>query len=265
MAELIEFKNHNNEILRGIFDEADSDAVVIFVHGFERTTIERKFKNIVDKLKGKINLFRFDFSGCGLSDGQFEDLTVEKLKNEIGVAISLLKNKIKGLKYVDLVSHSLGCCAALKFIKENPGAIYKSVFFGPAFNQRKLLRFYFTKNKMSKSGIEITYDNFRDYLNENEFKQDINIKKRLTKEHYLLNDYFLENNEFDYQDLFAGLNFDLNNFLIIQGDKDDKAPIESNDRIPKEIKIIKVENGDHDFQRPDMVEQYINELLVFLS
>ncbi|MFH1610441.1 MAG: hypothetical protein ABIA91_00975, partial [Patescibacteria group bacterium] len=71
MTQLIEFKNSKNKTLRGILDKTSSPKGIVFVHGFERTTVERKFKIIIDKLKDKISLFRFDFSGCGLSDGDF--------------------------------------------------------------------------------------------------------------------------------------------------------------------------------------------------
>lgn len=57
---------------------------------------------------------------------------------------------------------------------------------------------------------------------------------------------------------------DLKNILIINGDADEKVPIESNDKLLKEIRIIKVLKGDHDLQRMDMVE-HLDELLKFLK
>jgi len=49
MTQIIEFKN-----LRGLLDKTNSDKGIVFVHGFERTTIERKFKAMVDELKNKV-------------------------------------------------------------------------------------------------------------------------------------------------------------------------------------------------------------------
>ncbi len=259
MTRLIEFKNRKKEILRGLFDKANSRNGVVFVHGFERTMVEKKFKNIVDELMGKINLFRFDFSGCGISDGKFDDLTVAKLAEEIKIAIGVFKKQAPKMENISLAAHSLGACAALKFIFENPEKISKAVFFGPAFNQKELLRYYFAKKK----NPDTKWESYGKYFSEKEFQNDIKIKKRMIKDHWISNKYYLENEIADYQDLFKKLDF--KNILIILGKNDEKVPQNSNNKLPEKIKKIIVENGDHDFSRPDMVGQYLKQVIGFLK
>lgn len=265
MTELVEFKNHKGETLRGLVDKARGKRGIVFLHGFEKTTIEAKFKNIVDKFKGRVNLFRFDFSGCGLSDGKFEDLTIEKLKKELERAVRAFKRARPGIEEVNLVAHSLGCCVVLKFISENPQKIGKAVFLSPAFCQKELLRYWFTKIETKKEGVEVDWSNFKKYFSEGKFQKDIKKKRRMAGEHTLSNRYFLENKKLDYQELFEKLDFDLKDILIIYGTNDDKVPFESNDKLPQGIRTIKVFDGDHDLQRPDMAKQYLKKIIGFLG
>lgn len=265
MTKLIEFKNQNSEVLRGILDEADSEKGIIFVHGFERTTVEMKFKNIADALKGKANLFRFDFSGCGLSDGKFENLTVAKLAGELAGAIEVFKKNCFQVKNILLVAHSLAGCIVLKILSENERNISKVIFLSPAFNQKELMRYWFAVSQMKKENIQIGWDNFRKYLADDRFQEDLAIKKRMTKAHELFNDYFLQNSEIDFQDFFGKISLQPENILIIHGDADDKVPIQSNNLLPQGINIIKVAGGDHDLERIDMVKQYLEKAVGFLS
>ncbi|MEK7161004.1 MAG: alpha/beta hydrolase [Patescibacteria group bacterium] len=263
MTKLIEFKNQNKEVLRGLLDEAKSDLGVIFVHGFERTTVESKFKNIADAFREKVNTFRFDFSGCGLSDGKFEDLTTDKLTQELNLAVSALKSACPKIKKINFVAHSFGACVALKFVANNASLSGNLVFLGPAFNQKELLRYWFAGAQAKKEKAEISWQNFRNYFSEEKFQADLKIKERLTKEHKLFNDYFIENSTADFQEEFPKVKD--RKILIIHGDKDDKVSLESNDKLFFGIEIIKVVGGDHDLQKLNMVEQYLGKAVIFLS
>lgn len=266
MTKLVEFKNHKGEILRGLFDKAKSKRGIVFVHGFERTTIESKFKHIVDQLKGKINLFRFDFSGCGLSDGDFSDLTVKKLSEELNSAIEKFK-AISGAKDISFVGHSLGCAIILNYLSTiGSNDFDKLVFLAPALNQRKLQQFWFVKSATPEA--QINWSNFQEYFSglSQEFAKSLDIKTRTTKEHLINNKYFLETSAMDYQDILEMTPYwRPSKSLIVHGDSDDKVPVESNNSIPKTIKIVKVGKGDHDLQRPDMVKQYLDKVVDFLK
>lgn len=251
MTQLIEFKNHRGKILRSLLNKANSNIGVVFIHGFERTSVERKFKNIVDALIGRVNLLRFDFSGCGFSDGNFDDTTCRKLTKELGLAISILGKRRKINKMV-LVAHSFGCCAALQYasIYDN---IHKLILLAPALNQKELQLYWYVVLYNKKK--RITWKNYRHYFSKQAFLKEMNKPKRLSKEHYISKQYFLENKDMDYQCLLKEINPKIT--LIVHGDADNIVPIESNDQIPEEIKFIRVVEGDHDLQRIDMVKQYL--------
>lgn len=66
---------------------------VICLHGFERTSItEKKFKTISDRLAcNNISSFRFDYAGCGISDGDFRYTTINSMKNDFERAVECSK------------------------------------------------------------------------------------------------------------------------------------------------------------------------------
>lgn len=267
MSRLIEFHNHKGELLRGILDEApETDRAVVFVHGFERTTIESKFKRIVDTMRGSATLFRFDFSGCGLSEGSFEDVSVAKLTRELGCALEELCSQAPWVKRISFVSHSLGGCITLLYATQFQDAtLDRMVFLAPAWNQKKLLRYFFavrSLTKEQKKTTTITWQDYQSYFNEEAYQKDCAVNRRMLKEHYLGSEYFAENMDRDYQDYLEG--FDMQRALLIHGDRDDKVPFESLDRLPDILHVIHVAKGDHDLQRPDMVEQYLSLVVDFL-
>lgn len=261
MKKLVEFFSPSKNILVGILDQTDTEKVskgIIFVPGFERTTIESKFKRIIDALRGKFHFFRFDFSGCGLSDGSFEDFSVRKSVGELSRAIDVFK-KETGLEEIILIGHSLGCCIILDYLKkvaDGGSLIGKIIFLAPAFNQKDLLRYYFAKSKNKEK--EITWQNYKEFLDEKAFLTDTETDKRMTKEHWLAKVYFLENRDRNYE---TDLDQIQQKKIIIQGDKDDKVPLESY----QTKSDIVVTGGDHDLQRPDMVEQYLKQILKFIE
>ena len=261
MIELIEFKNHQKETLRGLINKADSKIGVVLIHGFERTTVESKFKNIINELKGKVNLFRFDFSGCGLSDGKFENITVEKLSKELEKAISVFK-KFSNSETIILVSHSFGCCVVLKFMAGKKKKIDKAVFLAPAFNQKELFKYWFVSS--NKKERRVVWANFRRYFCQEDFRREMEKPRRMSKSHFVSNNYFLENENIDYQLLFKDLIKDLKNTLIVHGDSDDKVPHESNYNLPEDIGVIKVKGGDHELERMDSVVQYLDKIKKFI-
>ena len=265
MSKLLEFYNNEGELLRGIFDEADSEEAVVFVHGFEGTTIRTRNKNFIDCLRGKVNLLRFDFAGLGLSDGDFSEMTVEKSVGELKSAINKLKAENAQIQKVNIIAHSLGACVALEYWKENKEVADKVILFAPALNQGELNRYFFATYLMrdKKPGLKITWSNYKDCVNEEKYKEYIEKDPKKMKEHYLCNKYHLENADKDYQPLLKGINLD--RILIIHSLLDDKVPFDSNDKLPDGIKIIKLDIGDHDLQSPDVADRYLDQVINFLT
>ena len=257
---LIEFTNKTNDLLRGILLLKDnSKKVVLMCGGFERsTTTEKKFKILADKLiERNILSLRFDHTGCGLSDGDFSKITVAGIADDLRNAIEFLKEEIE-VENISLVCHSLAACAAGELLKEEN--FEKIILLAPALNQKDLLRYWFAVSDAKKKnlGIEINWNNFKDYLDEEQFQKDCLRTDKMTKVNYILSDYFLENKDKDYSSDFTSNQ----NILHIHGNKDDKVPLESlNVKFGNQI-IVK--GGDHDMERPDIFNAWIDKAVGFV-
>lgn len=259
---LLEFKNNKSEILRGIFIcsiNKKCNRAVLMAGGFERAaTTEKKFKVLADKLVRKnIFSFRFDYSGLGLSDGDFSETTIKKMSEDFLSAYETIKEKT-GCKEISVIVHSLSACVVAKLLDKV--AFERIVLIAPALNQRDLLRYWFVASSVkSKDPLEkVVWNNFKDFLNEELFLSDCEKKGKMTKENYIQPDYFLENKDKDYSCFFSGKE----DVLHLHGDSDDKVPFESmNIKIGNKIIIKK---GNHDLERPDMVEQWLKNTINFI-
>jgi pimeloyl-ACP methyl ester carboxylesterase len=261
---LIEFQNKQDETLRGIIAEADSDIAVVFVHGFERTTVEPKFKNFIDRLRDKYNLFQFDFTGTGLSDGDFANSTLEKLTEDLDTAVQRLSAELPHLQKIHFISHSLGCVAALLFARDFGSKLGKIIALAPAYNQKELQRFWFSRSMIKKQDplAEINFANYKDFLDESAFTEFCHLD-RMAKAHFIKSYYCEEVEETDYQILF---NDEVaSKTLVIHSVKDDKVPFESNNQLPETVKVVRLEDGDHDLEKPAVVERYLDQAIEFLT
>lgn len=263
--ELIEFKNGEGAILRGLYTPARSDTAVVFLHGFERTTIEYKFKNIADALRGKKHLFRFDFSGCGMSDGSFENASAAAYADEIDRAIRTLVKKDPTIAKIVLVAHSFASCAALAYLSVYRHRVARVVFFGPALNQYILQRYWFAQSLPENRGKEVTTKNMHEHMSEERFAAFVRTARHDGKAHRIPKRYFIENKDRDYQELFETCGVDPKNILIVHGTKDPAVPIETNDRLPKESRVIPVDGGDHDLHKNTAVKQYLRTVVRFIG
>jgi pimeloyl-ACP methyl ester carboxylesterase len=260
-GELITFSNHKKETLRGFFERAPSSTGVIFAHGFGRTSMEPKFKNIADKLEGKVNLFRFDFSGCGLSGGSFEDITADKLAKELSAAVLAFRERVPRLKSIRLVSHSFACAAAIILCAREKDTFDKIVFLGPALNMGEILKYSFTRRR--NPGGKITWANYRKFFDARAFSREMRKGKQMTYSHYISNLHYLENKDRDYRELMGIIPKE--RLLIVQGDNDRSIPLESQGNHLKNFKAIIVKGGDHDLERPDVVAKYLPQTVSFLT
>lgn len=260
-AKLAKFKNKTNDLLRGILlSNGNGKNAVLMCGWFERSaTTEKKFKVLADKLdENNISSLRFDCTGCGLSDGDFSKLTVERMADDLLRAVDFLKKQIK-TKNISIVCHSLAACAAASLLGEIKPE--KIILIAPALNQKDLLRYWFTISAMEKQNpcIKIDWSNFKNYLDENKFQEDCSRTDKMAKFYYISSAYFWENKNKNYTNLFKNAQ----NVLRIHGDKDDKVPPESlNAKFSNEI-IVK--GGDHDMERPDMFGQWINKAVDFIK
>lgn len=260
-TKLVEFKNKDKDILRGILSLSNtpSSKAVLMCGGFERSaTTEKKFKALTDELnKANVPSLRFDYTGCGLSDGEFSKVSVKRMGSELQKAIKILKQKTKSEEVI-IVGHSLSACVIAKILNKTP--ITKIILLAPALNQRELHKFWFVGSVTKKIDplLKITWQNYKEHLDEKEFKKDLVRNDKMTKANYIDNNYFLENANKDYSDLFDSTK----NILVIHGDADDKVPLAS---LSKKFSPLIIQNGDHDLERPDMIEQWLQKTIDFIK
>jgi len=153
-TKLVEFKNNRNDILRGVYtfpENNNSKNCVICLSGFERTaSAEKKFKKVADEIsKDLMPVFRLDFTGCGLSDGDFRNTTLNSLTVDFARTMQYLEEK--GVEKFSIVAHSLGCLVATNQMEQMKNKVEKIVFLSPALDQKNLLRYWFVVNKKGET------------------------------------------------------------------------------------------------------------------
>ncbi len=113
--------------------------------------------------------------------------------------------------------------------------------------------------KESNPEIEITWQNYKQYLDENAFQKDCERTDRMTKVNYIDSKYFLEAKDLDFSNKFDSIK---DKVLHIHGSKGITVPIESlNTTFDNQIIV---ENGDHDLEGPNQLEQWRDKVVDFL-
>lgn len=110
--ERITFPSTNGLNLAGIWYPGDSEAVLICAHGFAgEKTSKGRFTRLGEEFSPLgYNVFSFDFSGCGESDGTL--LTSAQERDDFRSAIAFARQR--GMKRIALVGNSLGSYIALR-------------------------------------------------------------------------------------------------------------------------------------------------------
>jgi len=264
-TKLLEFSNNEGQNLRGVLvlPSGKIKKSVICLHGFERcSTTEKKFKVLSDSLAERmIATLRFDFSGCGLSDGDFALTTIDRQGNEFIKAVDILTGET-GNNKISIVAHSSGASVLASRFEGVKSQIEKIILIAPALNQKDLLRYWFVVSQIKKSNpdIEITWKNYRNYLDESAFVKDCQRNDKMAKANYIGAKYFLETKDFDFS---KKLKIPDSDILHIHGSGDTIVPIESlNIKFKNQI-IIK--NGNHDLEKPNQMNQWVGKAVDFLS
>ncbi|EOU1121173.1 alpha/beta hydrolase [Clostridium perfringens] len=115
MVKLIEINNRKNKVLRGVLtlpDNIENPIVVLNLHGFAGDKSGYKYAHTHLSRVLEANGFgcaRFDFYGCGESDGEFEEMTFTGLiEDAIDMYNWLIDSKITTSDRIILSGHSMG-------------------------------------------------------------------------------------------------------------------------------------------------------------
>lgn len=113
--------NHNHLQLSGVLHlpnrkQHEKVPLIVLLHGFIGSKVgeHRLFVKAARYFTGKgFGVFRFDFSGCGESDGDYADVTVTKQLEEVQTVLNhISKSKAVDGQNIILIGHSLGGAVA---------------------------------------------------------------------------------------------------------------------------------------------------------
>ncbi|MBZ9572425.1 alpha/beta fold hydrolase [Patescibacteria group bacterium] len=248
MEKPIVFKNKRGKQLMGILHLPEGKKkfpLIVICHGFGGDKTRREFVRLARDLeKNKIATFRFDFEGCGDSEGKLEKTTVRKQVSDLETVINLiLKQKNINKNKIVFLGHSLGCLIAAFFIKQSKFPIKTLVFWAPGFNQKALFPIWNTKNDLKKWRRQ-------GYFIRKDKKFGIS--------------YLKENEKKDYTPLFSQIQVPI---LIVHGQKDETVPIRFSRQLAqkyKNIKLIILPKADHKFEDYYSQKKLIKETVRWL-
>lgn len=152
----IKIPNKEKELLDvWVEGNKNSGITIIFVHGFAVDKHETKgyFDDLVKDLSNDFRIVRFDFSGCGKSQGNLVEKDYSIWSNDLDVVIQYVKINFQGKIYI--LSQSMGCFITAML---NPDGIEKSVFTGlPNSNTQFIIDSLFMRFG-EKPGGKIDFD-----------------------------------------------------------------------------------------------------------
>jgi predicted alpha/beta-fold hydrolase len=127
----------------------DEMPLVLYLHGNASSRIEG-IHMIEELLKRDINIFLFDFPGCGLSEGDYISLGFHE-KDDVGIIIDFIEN-IAGVGNIGIWGRSMGAATSLLYAHKDPRI--KAICFDSPFADFK---------KLAKE-ISMNHFNFPNFL-----------------------------------------------------------------------------------------------------
>lgn len=236
MERPITFINERGKQLVGILHLPDKEKppLVIICHGFQNPKTDSKYVRLArDLWKEGILIFRFDFEGCGDSEGDPKDLTIEGEVSDLNSALNaVLKERDVDQKRIAFVGGSLGSVVVSLFVEKFKILAKTLVFWSQAFRQKELIKTWFTKEEL----------------------KEIKRKGFLIKGNKIIGkDDYLENKNRNYSPILSKLNLPI---LIIHGKEDEDVPLEFSKKLAEKYKNITLEilpKTNHKFD--DLISQ----------
>lgn len=243
MQERVSIKNKQGEVLAGLHDlpeeEKDKYPTVVLAHGFGAEKTESgMFDDIAQRLvKDGCQVFRFDFSGLGESQGDYSKTTISKQAEELEMILDYAKqNPLTDKDRIGLLGMSLGTSVITALQPKNIKAF---VYLGSVSEPHKTLKILFGAGYRPEGVSERTTSEGKHIKMEGDFWKDFD--------------------RYNLPDLIKNLKAPI---LFIHGEKDSAVGSESaelfykNVEGEKQLKII--QNADHGFyetnERTEMVE-----------
>lgn len=234
------FKNPRGEKLWGVLNlpiKKGKVPAVIIAHGFNGSKSERKFVKLARQLsKNGIAVLRFDFSGCGDSEGDFEKMSIHQEVEDLKAAYeNLARQPSIDRKRIGVLGHSLGALIACLFQIKN--SVAKTlVLIAPALDQENLFKIWYNSKEITKWRKKGYIDTPKcriglQYLNEAK----------------------------NYTSVASNLKIPT---LIIHGKKDKDVPLKFSKRLLKLLggkrKMVVVDDADHNFENYKALNALIN-------
>lgn len=154
--ELVQVKNREGEYLIGdiTFPERTRDEcpAVLLVHGFG---VERTEGGMFTELALKLSsagylVFKFDFSGCGDSEGDYSNTSLTKLKNDIKVMLDFVNKHPKVDKNrIGILAQSFGTAATVALKPDVNAMVLMSSIAHPYELMKNLFKEDFNPNGIS--------------------------------------------------------------------------------------------------------------------
>jgi hypothetical protein len=233
--------------LRGVIHQPEKTPApcVILFHGFTGSKQESSF--LFTKLsrrleKEGIGAIRFDFSGSGDSDGEFQDMT---FGGEVEEASAIL-HYARTLDWIDpnrisLLGFSMGGAVATQVAKRFPDQIEKLGLWAPAGLMNQKASIYYQPDRVRADGT-------------------------VDLGGLLLGRAFYE--ELKDWDLFKGIDVFKGPVRILHGTKDETVPLEVGKRyleIYENVSLIPISGANHVFSNVDWQTILLNETVSFFK
>lgn len=227
----LEIKTLDKPTLRGVVHHSkdDNPKPVIICHGYFsacRNGPQRLYVETANYLtKRGFEVYRFDLSGMGESDGEIDNTVFDDHVDDLGRIIEFVRSRHPEQK-ICLIAHCLGCNYALANILKKDDIYREIILMAPFYTNERVLNGFF--------GEESLVDQLHEY----------GFTKR--KGLYAHRSFFEKNDEKAVIERINSVKVTVN---VIIPRQDQFIPLEDNQRIFGKAKFANVieMNGDHNF------------------
>lgn len=220
-----------DKTLRGMhhFSKCEDSFPVIIVHGYfsaNRIGPQRLFVKMATAIaESGFDVYRFDLSGMGESDGDISKTTFFDHVDDVKAIIEYVQQK-HYCKKVCVVAHCLGCDVTLANIIDNPNLFREIIFLAPYYTTDEIMSAFFNKESIQQLS-----------------KENYTYRKGL----FAHASFFNESKQNDFVNRIINTPVMLN---VIVPEEDQFIPLESNKRIFDSITLVNtiyIEGADHNF------------------